>query len=172
MKQERKGVRLLHNARVQSTINGNAVSRQGSGQSRGLLTPLNMVIFFGSGSCPFLSPHVFSSSLAFTISSQPPAGSGRRLDQLPPRGDGTRPLSMCWADAAPMPGTIPLLVCTPSSLGMTHRFPQVSASSYRKTEPGVPGVCSERHMTWASALCGALAEGAQRVDQTSGLKWH
>lgn len=84
MKQERKGVRLLHNARILSTINGNAVSRQGPGQSRGLLTPPNVVIFFGNGSCPFLSPHVFSSSLAFTTSSQPPAGSGRRLDQLLP----------------------------------------------------------------------------------------
>lgn len=102
-------------------------------QSKGPLTPPNMVILFGSRSCPFQSPHVLFILMSIHHSLTAPSWVRRSLDQLLPRGDGTRSLS-------PMPGTIPLLVCIPFSLGMTHRFPQVSASSCRKTEPGVPGV--------------------------------
>lgn len=134
MKQERTGVRLLHNARILSTINGEMqCPGKVLAQSKGPLTPPNTVILFGSRSCPFQSPHVLFILMSIHHLLTAPSWVRRRLDQLLPRGDGTRSLS-------PTPGTIPLLVCIPFSLGMTHRFPQVSASSCRKTEPGVPGV--------------------------------
>lgn len=77
-------------------------------------------------------------------------------------------LSRCCSNARHHP----LLVCTPSSLGMTHRLPQVGAAIGRQSQVSQVSVlfsAREAH-DMSKCILWYLAEGAQRVDQTSGLE--
>lgn len=97
---ERKGVRLLHNARILSTVSGEmqhpdtVLWRRVEDHS-----PLFVLRFcLEKGLVTSIFPMCLSSSLAFITSSQLPAGSGRRLDQPPPGGGGDGP--------RPFPGSV------------------------------------------------------------------
>lgn len=138
-------------------------------QSRRLFTPHMWSFSVWKRVLSFPSPLCFSPSLAFTSSTQLPAGAGRRLGQSPLGREKSSPLQVL-SRGCPSARHHPSSSVHPINLWRTHRL---RGRGCRKTEPSVPHsvLFSARRDTWHEWVhfCGALAEGTQRADQASGL---
>lgn len=171
MEQERIGVRLLHNARIPSTISGE-MQRPGWVLGRAEdRSPLLTWWPCWKWVLSLHSPHVLFVLMNTHHLLTATSWVWEEAGPAPAQGDGTGSLSMCWAGAVPTPGITPFLVYTPFSLGgPTGSHRSVRAAVGRQSQVSQVSVFFSARETHDMSKCILWCLGRRSPEDWSNIR--